>query len=181
VQPSCRLTQRGPARFSCLAAPDVFAANPGGVRTLVIAFACGLAAALGATRPAAGAAPAIPTARAVSGAPQSAWGYASTASTTYVAEFARPLVVRLEGGRAADVAVRFWCATPGCTLPPSDQPNDVSRFDPRSYDVKVEHGRAELQVTLGVPSPGPYVMLAAPVVNGKLRPARAARFVLTVR
>jgi len=122
----------------------------------------------------------LPRARAVSGAPQSAWGYADVAAPLYDAEFARSLVVSVPG-HDGDLEVHFWCASPNCVLPISEQPDSVSRVDPRTYAVKVQKGRAELHLTLGVRTPGTYVVMAAPVVNDKLRLTGAARFVLTVR
>ncbi len=129
-------------------------------------------------RPVAGA---VPAAHPVSGAPQSAWGYAETAAPFYVAEFPRPLVVRLAGRRDPNVAVRFWCASRGCTFPPADVGDTVNRKDDRTFEVKVIRMEASLKVTLQVPSPGEFVIFAAPVVNDRVRLVRAARFVLTVR
>jgi hypothetical protein len=119
----------------------------------------------------------------VSGSEQSAQAYASGNAETYVAEFAQDLTVRLRGRHPASVAVRFSCISAGCTFPKSDQPDEVSRpdDDPRSYDVKTSRDRAALHVTLGIPAPGRYVVLASPVVNGKARTAQGVRFILIVR
>jgi hypothetical protein len=106
----------------------------------------------------------------------------ATATPAYTAAFDKPLVVHLDGPHAPHAVVRFTCISPGCTLPPSLQPDSVSRVDPRSYDVKSDdHDTAQIDVTLQFPTPGTYVVVAAPVVNGKPQPRGTVRFVLTAR
>jgi hypothetical protein len=120
--------------------------------------------------------------QAISGAPQSAWSYVASASTAYVTPFPKALVVRLIGHHELHAAVRFSCVSPGCTLAPSDQPDAVSRVNPQSYDVKSDdQGNATVSVTLQIPSPGTYVVVASPVVDGKPQRRGTASFALTAR
>jgi hypothetical protein len=119
---------------------------------------------------------------AVSGAPQSAWSYAAIDRAAYDAAFTRPLVVRLVGHHARHAVVRFSCISRDCQLAPSDQPDSVTRVDPRSYDVKSDDGgTASITVTLQVDTPSTNVVRAAPVVDGKPLTRGTADFVLTAR
>ncbi|HTW85688.1 MAG TPA: hypothetical protein VMD91_16585 [Candidatus Sulfotelmatobacter sp.] len=122
------------------------------------------------------------TVTAVSGTPQSAWGYVASDKAAYDAQFPTPLVVQLHGAHQRHAAVRFTCVTRGCVLPPSDQPDEVTRVDPQAYDVKSDDaGKATISLTIELVQPGPAVVQAAPVVNGRPRTGGAARFVLTIR
>jgi hypothetical protein len=146
-----------------------------------LAILVAIAALTGATPRPRARPPAIPRVRAVSGTAQSVLGYAAIDATAYDADF-KPLVVRVPGHETGDIAVRFWCVTPRCIFPKADVPDTTSRVDTRSWDVKVAKGEAVLKVvTLEVKAPGTFLVLAAPVVNGKVRSAHAVRFVLTVR
>jgi hypothetical protein len=120
--------------------------------------------------------------QAISGAPQSAWSYVAAATAAYVTAFPKPLVVRLIGHHEQHAAVRFRCVTPGCVLAPSDQPDSVSRVDRQSYDVKSDDkGTANVAVTLQIPAPGTYLIVASPVVDGKPQRSGTASFALTAR
>jgi len=119
---------------------------------------------------------------AVSGAPQSAWSYAAIDRAAYDAAFTTPLVVRLLGHHARHAVVRFTCITRDCALAQSDQPDSVTRVDPRSYDVKSDDdGTASISVTLQVDTPSTNVVRAAPVVDGTPLARGTADFVLTAR
>ena len=115
--------------------------------------------------------------RVVSGTPQSAVAYAAGNSAQYVTVFTTPLVVSV--GNAKNVAVRFSCASRGCTFPPSDQPDTVNRVDPASYDVKAVGGKAEISLTLATLAPGRFTVLAYP--STARRRAGAVAFTLIAR
>ncbi|MGD1065637.1 MAG: hypothetical protein ABR975_02370 [Vulcanimicrobiaceae bacterium] len=119
---------------------------------------------------------------AVSGAPQSAWSYAAIDRAAYDAAFTKPLVVRLIGHHASHAVVRFTCISRDCELAPSEQPDSVTRVDPRSYNVKSDDdGTATISVTLQVDTPGTNVVRAAPVIDDKPLPRGTADFILTAR
>lgn len=119
---------------------------------------------------------------ATAGAPQSAWSYVASGMAAYVTAFPKPLVVRLIGHHELHAAVRFTCVSRGCELAKSDQPDAVSRVDPQSYDVKSDDkGTASVTVTLQIPAPGTYVVVASPVLDGKPQRQGTASFALTAR
>jgi hypothetical protein len=119
---------------------------------------------------------------AVSGAPQSAWSYAAIDRAAYDAAFTKPLVVRLIGHHARHALVRFTCISRDCELAPSDQPDSVTRVDPRSYNVKSDDdGTATISVTLQVDTPSTNVVRAAPVIDDKALTRGTADFILTAR
>ena len=132
-------------------------------------------------------APAV-TLRAViaGGNAQSAQAYAEPAKSKYVTEFPRLLEVRVPGWPAEGdkQRVRFHCATPGCVLASTDQPNDgkyVDRIDPTTYDGHITKGKSFVKIAVEADAPiGTYTVTATPRA-GKGERAVAASFTLTSR
>ena len=108
---------------------------------------------------------------------QSATAYASGISADYWTTFAAPL--RVSTGAVKNVAIRFTCASRGCTFPPQDQPDTVNRVDPTSYDVKVVNGTAEITLTIATAAPETVTVLAYP--STARAHAGAVAFTLTAR
>lgn len=116
---------------------------------------------------------------AVSGTSQRARAFAATTGPGYETLFARPLIVRIVGRTAG--TVRFSCEQRACRFAVSDQPDEVKRVDPRSYDVTLKNGRAELTVTLSTDSvPGNFTVVARPVVRKHVEVGSSVRFGLSV-
>ncbi len=110
---------------------------------------------------------------------QSAHAYAASTSPGYETLYSQPLVVRIAGTNTG--TVRFTCEQKPCRFAASDQPEEVRRVDPRSYDVDVKDGRAELTLTLGTDTvPGRYTVVARPVVHKRVQAGSAVRFHLTI-
>ncbi len=101
--------------------------------------------------------------------------YASTHSSEYEVEFHQPLVVAVTGHVDK---IRYRCISRGCTFPPADQGEDVERVNKSTYDVKVDDGKATIELTVAMPSVESVIVEARPASGaGKA----VARFVLTAR
>ncbi len=122
---------------------------------------------------------------AIAGDGQSAHAFAASTGPGYETVFAQPLVVRVDAAGAArngSRRVRFTCADRGCRFPPSEQGDDVTRVDRRTYEVRLVDGRATLPVTLSTDEvPGTFTVDVRPVLGGGERAAAGARFRLHVR
>jgi len=116
---------------------------------------------------------------AVGGTPQNAPAYAASNAAEYVTTFAHPLVVTVRGKNRGKI--RFSCISPGCRFPPSDQPDSVTRFDPRSYDVEPEKGKASIELTLATPAPGTFTVIAYPAADAAKKNRPEVRFTLVAR
>ncbi len=116
---------------------------------------------------------------AVSAIRQSARAFATSTGPGYETLYAQPLVVRLAGKRSG--TVRFTCEQKACRFAVSEQPDEVRRFDTRSYDVDLKDGRAELTLTLATDAvPGHYTVVARPVLHKRVQAHSAVRFDLTI-
>ena len=120
----------------------------------------------------------------VAGARQRAHAFAASTGPGYETEFAQSLVVRVDGQRAAlsgKRKLRFACLEAACRFAAAVEGDDVSRVDPRSYDVDVVDGRATLPLTLSTDAIGATytVRVRARVRNGER--ANEVSFRLEVR
>jgi hypothetical protein len=169
TEPQARRRHRPPARMT-----------PRGAALCMVAAVCAVAA--GSVSFAAPVKPAREVrARIVSGTPQSAHAYVAPAAPKYVTEFARPLVVRVEGARNPKLGVRFFCVTPGCELPPQVQPDEVKRIDPRTFEVQSKDGKATISLTVSTDTPRTVEVVAEPLAGPGERAVRSAPFRLTER
>ena len=128
--------------------------------------------------------PADVRAEIVSGDRQNLRAYAAASVSKYVADFSKPLVVRVSGPqpRNGDRIVVFRCVTPGCKFASADQPNEGKYVDRVGavYKVTVVKGRATLHVTLEGDSPASdYTVTALPSTHDGERPI-AASFTLVM-
>ena len=120
----------------------------------------------------------LPTPAIVSGTPQTVHAYVAPATSQYVAEFPKPLVVRITGKYDH---VRFSCPALHCGLHVADEANTPgTRVNARSYDAVVKNGTASLQIGLATDLPSAVSMVYAQAVDsdGTLGP-KSAPFVLS--
>lgn len=155
-------------------------ARPFTART-AYAVAAAACAAVAASASAASSAKPVREVRAwiVSGTPQSARAYVAPAAAVYVTEFARPLVVRVDGAKNPKIGVRFFCTTPKCELPPQVQPDEVKRIDPRTFEAQSKNGKATISLTVSTDTPETVEVVAEPVAGPGEHAVRSAPFRLT--
>ena len=121
----------------------------------------------------------------VSGDGQSARAFAASTGPGYETAFPQPLVVRIassRGARASTRTIRFACVERDCRFALAEEGDDVTRVDARSYDVRVDHGRATLPLTLSTDRVGAtFTVRARPRLRSGERAAGDAFFHLQVR
>ena len=124
---------------------------------------------------------------AVAGSLQTAHAYAAPAEAKYVTEFPQVLVVRVNGlspGRHKH-GVRVSCATKGCVLAPTEQPNEGKFLDrdpdQAAYDVDVIDGVAMIRIATEADTPQQTYTIVATPAAGRGERAVSARFSLTSR
>lgn len=120
----------------------------------------------------------------VSGDEQSARAFAASTGPGYETAYPKPLVARVANDptRKATRRLRFACVERDCRFALAEQGDDVTRVDARSYDVRVEGGRATLPLTLSTDRVGAtFTVRVRPRLNSGERSAGDAFFHLHVR
>ena len=105
----------------------------------------------------------LPAPALVSGTPQTAHAYVAPATSQYVTDFPKPLVVRVTGKYDH---VRFSCPAVRCGLRVADENNTPgTRVNVHSYDAGVKNGAATLQMGVATDLPSGVSMVYAQVVD----------------